>query len=226
MAVTSQRRSQQRSQLRSQPRRASLLVRRTRWIVALLVLTAAIAALAWQRFDEKRRLNAGIAAGRVLSAAEVALPASSPASPASQASAPSAHWLNDGRPPEWRFAQGIALAQGGRDEAALARWRSLYDDPRLGASARYNSANLLMRQAMTLRDSTQPGQAIPLIELAKESYRAVLRQRPGDWDARYNLERAQRLQPDPEPGDAPPSEPPENAERAATTMRGVSPGLP
>lgn len=209
------------------PGRASLLVRRTRWIVALLAITVVVAVIAWQRYDDKRTLNERIATGRVLAPIELAVPASAPAaaSAASQASAP-AHWLQDGRPPEWRFAQAVALAQGGRDEAALARWRSLYDDPKLGPAARYNSANLLMRQAITLLDSTQPGQAIPLIELAKETYRAVLRQRPGDWDARYNLERAQRLQPDPEPGDVAPSEPPENAERAATTTRGVSPGLP
>lgn len=200
--------------------RTSLLVRRTRWIVALLAVTAAVAAYAWQRYEAKRDLNAHIAVGRVLAAADLAPAASAASRPASAA------WLNEDRPPEWRFAQAEALAKGGRDEAALARWRSLFDAPQLGAAARYNSANLLMRQAMTLRDSTQPGQAIPLIELAKESYRAVLRQHPGDWDARYNLERAQRLQPDPEPGDETPSTPPENAERAATTMRGVSPGLP
>ncbi|MGA0610956.1 hypothetical protein [Caldimonas sp. KR1-144] len=202
------------------PRRASLLVRRTRWIVALLVVTALAAGAAWQRLEAKRAMNERIVAGRVL---EVIAPAPG-ASAASQPA--SADWLNDGRPPQWRFAQASLLAKSGRDEAALARWRSLYDDPELGAAARYNSANLLMRQAIALRESTQPGQAIALIELAKETYRSVLRQRPDDWDARYNLERAQRLQPDPEPADTAPSEPPQDAERAATTMRGVSQGLP
>lgn len=202
------------------PRRASLLVRRTRWIVALLVVTALAAGAAWQRLEAKREMNERIVAGRVL---EVVAPAPG-ASAASQPT--SADWLNDGRPPQWRFAQASLLAKSGRDEAALARWRSLYDDPQLGAAARYNSANLLMRQAIALRESTQPGQAIALIELAKETYRSVLRQRPDDWDARYNLERAQRLQPDPEPADSAPSEPPQDAERAATTMRGVSQGLP
>lgn len=202
-------------------RRASLLVRRTRWIVALLAAALAMAVLTWQRLDDKRALNARIAAGDVLNAAERAAPASGSSQPSA-----AADWLHDGRPPEWRFAQAEALTQAGRDEAALARWRSLFDDPRLGAAARYNSANLLMRQAMALRDSPQPGQAIALLELAKETYRAVLRQQPDDWDARYNLERAQRLQPDPEPSDLTPAEPPEDAERAATTMRGVSQGLP
>jgi mxaK protein len=83
-----------------------------------------------------------------------------------------------------------------------------------------------MRQAVLIRTGEQPGQAIPLIELAKESYRELLRAEPSDWGARYNLERAQRLLPDPYENETPPSEPPSNAERAATTMRGFSPGMP
>ena len=64
------------------------------------------------------------------------------------------------------------------------------------------------------------------IELAKESYREVLRHDPEDWAARYNLERAQRLVADPEEVDDEPPEARRSAERAATTMRGYSPGLP
>jgi mxaK protein len=79
---------------------------------------------------------------------------------------------------------------------------------------------------MQVREGVQPGQAIPLIELAKETYREVLRHDPGQWNARYNLERAQRLLPDAEEGDGGPPDVPRNAERAATTMRGYSPGLP
>jgi mxaK protein len=46
------------------------------------------------------------------------------------------------------------------------------------------------------------------------------------WDARYNLERAQRLLPDPDDEDTTSVGLPRNRERAATTMRGYSPGLP
>ena len=99
-------------------------------------------------------------------------------------------------------------------------------DQALGQAARYNSANLLMRQAMGVLASAQPGQAIPLLELAKEVYREVLRKDPGQWDARYNLERAQRLLPDPDDTLAGPPDPQRNSERAVTTMRGYSPGLP
>jgi mxaK protein len=124
-----------------------------------------------------------------------------------------------------RFAQAHALAARGDDEAALTHYGTLQGDSLLGQAARYNSANLLMRQAIVLRDGDKPGQALALIELAKEHYRDVLRHDPSHWNARYNLERAQRLVPDPEETEvAAPSD--RRAERAATTMRGFSPGLP
>ena len=129
-------------------------------------------------------------------------------------------------PVQAQFAQAHALAASGADEAALRRYRTLQGDSPLGQAARYNSANLLLRQALVLRAGAEPGKAIALIELAKEMYRDVLRADPQHWDARYNLERAQRLlaEPDePEPG---PPESRRDAEPAATTMRGYSPGLP
>ena len=94
------------------------------------------------------------------------------------------------------------------------------------AHAQANSANLLMRQAVVVQAGAEPGKAIALIELAKEIYRDVLRVDPQYWDARYNLERAQRLLPDPDEMDVAPPETRRDAERAATTMRGYSPGLP
>ncbi len=137
-----------------------------------------------------------------------------------------------GQPPELRFAQAHRLAQSqapaasAAREAALNRYRALQGDPRVGGAARYNSANLLVRQAIEVQATAQPGQAIALLELAKEYYREVLRDDPQHWDARYNLERAQRLLPDPGDAEGPPAGEAENRERAATTMRGYSPGLP
>ena len=129
-------------------------------------------------------------------------------------------------PLELQFAQAYALAASGAAEAALNRYGALSGATRLGLAARYNSANLLLRQGMVLHAGAQPGQALALIELAKEGYREVLRNEPHDWAARYNLERAQRLVPDPDDADAAPPDLKRDAERAATTMRGFSPGLP
>ena len=130
-------------------------------------------------------------------------------------------------PAELHFAQAHAAAASGAHDSALHHYRPLQGDSALGRAARYNSANLLLRQALVVRAGAQPGQAIALIELAKEMYRDVLRDEPQHWAARYNLERAQRLLPDPDEAlDAAPAEAQRDAERAATTMRGYSPGMP
>lgn len=135
-------------------------------------------------------------------------------------------WLRDGRPLAWRFAHARHLAEHGDLEGALARYRSLYDEPELGLFARYNSGNALLRAALEAREGGHAAQALVLLELAKEAYRGVLRIDPMHWDARYNLERVQRLQPDPTAEDLSGAEPPKPAERAATTMRGTSRGMP
>jgi mxaK protein len=129
-------------------------------------------------------------------------------------------------PRELRFAQAYARAASGAGEAALNRYAALHADDAIGRAARYNSANLLLRQAIELRAGPEPGQALALVELAKENYREILRRAPDAWDARYNLERAQRLVPEPEQADDEGPNLQRNAERAATTMRAYSPGLP
>ena len=168
---------------------------------AALAALAMLAAVDGWRLTQAERLNAQIGAGTL---------------PPEDAAAA----------PELRFAHAAALAASGATEAALTRYGALHEDTPLGQAARYNGANLLLRQGMALRASSQPGQALALIELAKEGYREVLRHDAGDWAARYNLERAQRLVPDPEGVDEEPPEARRSAERAATTMRGYSPGLP
>lgn len=179
--------------------------RRTRHVLVLLGLAVAAALFDASVLWRAAQTNALIAAGEAV-----------PDAP--------------GQPPELRFAQAYAQAQShaasGARDAALNRYRALQPDPHVGAAARYNSANLLVRQAVEVRASTQPGQAIALLELAKEYYRDVLRDDPANWDARYNLERAQRLLPDPDDEETGPLGQERNRERAVTTMRGYSPGLP
>ena len=176
--------------------------RRTRAVLVLLALLAIGASIDAVQLWRQERWNALIATGQVADADK------------------------DG-PPELHFAQAHAAAASGAHDTALQRYRPLQGDSKLGQAARYNSANLLLRQALVVRAGNQPGQAIALIELAKEMYRDVLRDEPQHWEARYNLERAQRLLPDPDEAlDAAPPETQRDAERAATTMRGYSPGLP
>jgi mxaK protein len=131
-----------------------------------------------------------------------------------------------GEAPLLRLARAARAAERGDTDAAINLYRSLHGDAQAGTIARYNGSNLLMREAMRLRGAGMAGQAVTLIELAKQGYRDLLRADPGHWEARYNLERAQRLVPEPEDVDPSIAEPRNDAERAATTMRGVSPGLP
>ena len=56
--------------------------------------------------------------------------------------------------------------------------------------------NTYLQQASSIDLEADADLALPLIELAKISYRAVLRIDSGHWDAKYNLERALQLLPD------------------------------
>ncbi|MBQ0942045.1 MxaK protein [Ideonella sp. 4Y16] len=175
---------------------------------ALLLLAAALLAqAAWQarqRQALRQVVQAELAAPVVASAAS-AVPA--------------------GAAPAQRFARAQRLAADGQLDPALGLYRALQDDPLLGPAARFNGANALMRQAVALRDGGQADAAYPMVELAKEGYRELLRRDPGDDAARYNLERALRLNPEEDAPDLSTAGP-ARGERAATTMRAISQGLP
>jgi mxaK protein len=169
---------------------------------ALLVLAVCAAADAWRWF-EAGRTNRAIADGSIV---DQELP----------------------RAPQAVFAQAYFLAARGDDERALDLYKRLQDKGGpLAHAARYNAGNIHLRRALVLGQS--PGGAafgalITPAELAKQAYRDVLRAEPRDWDARFNLERALRLLPDAE--DEAAAGTPGHSERAATTMRGATLGLP
>lgn len=128
--------------------------------------------------------------------------------------------------PQARFARAVALDRTGDQAAALKIYKDLARTapPALARAALYNQGNLQLRSALT-RSGENAADTLPLIELAKQAYRDLLRADPGFWDARYNLERALRLAP--ETADAPSdSEPPIEKERAVTTMRAPETELP
>lgn len=175
--------------------------RNTRIALALLLAVLAAAAFdlaSWWRIVQQQR--------------SVAAVADTPAS--------------DNEAPALRFARAGQLSGAGEFDTAINLYRSLNEHPQLGQPARYNAGNVLMRQAAQLRQSENPGQAVTLVELAKQLYREVLRREPAHWDARYNYERAQRLQPDPEITDPAIAEPRSDVPRASRTVRGVGVGLP
>lgn len=128
------------------------------------------------------------------------------------------------------LARAVALAglsNGPHYQQALAAYQSVVNGPRddLARAARYNLGNLYLREA--LKDgAAQAFKSMPLIELAKQSYRAALRADPGDWDSRYNLQRALQLSPEIEQGPLIDNPPPTPRERTTSTLPGTQSELP
>jgi mxaK protein len=150
---------------------------RRRWVhtafgVSALVC-AGLAAYETARFFEAKRVNAAIlSASTGTSAQESAFP-------------------------EAQLAEAIRLAKSGQYEAALQRYKVLSRGNRvdLANDALYNAGNLHFREAIKEgRDAAV--RMLPLIELAKQSYRNALRRDPDRWDVRYNLDRALWLAPE------------------------------
>lgn len=142
---------------------------------------------------------------------------------------PAADLSGDG-PPPLVFARALRAGARGDMRSALSDYRLVIDagDERLAADALYNAGNLHLREALRLRGQQEKEKdfALPLLEMAKQNYREALRREPQHWDARYNLERALRLAPETEEADPEHLPPPPPRERAITTMKGFTLGLP
>lgn len=131
----------------------------------------------------------------------------------------------DASVPQARFARAVSLARAGESDAAIKTYKSLIGEHRrdLRERALYNLGNLYMRNALANR--TDVSQSLPLVELAKRSYRELLRLAPADWDARYNLELALRLAPEIE-NEIEEEDEPANREQSTSTLQGVRIDLP
>jgi mxaK protein len=112
---------------------------------------------------------------------------------AAVASVPFAKVANLGLP-EARLTQAVELSKTDYD-GALSAYKAIVQSGRedLRGVALFDLGNLHLQHALQLSDEEQ---SLPLLELAKQSYRDELRRDPNDWDARYNLERALRLAPE------------------------------
>ena len=164
------------------------------WMLGTAVTVfAALVAFQAERLHRARHINAAIAAAAVASL--------------------------DRTVPEAQFARALVLSRAGDYEGALLAYKAVIQGKRtdLRRLALYNLGNLHMRAA--LKDPLAPAdQRLPLIELAKQSYRDLLRETPSDWDARYNLERALYLSPETQE-DMADDGPPPPREHAISTNR-------
>lgn len=113
------------------------------------------------------------------------------------------------------LASAYLLHRSGDITDAIGAYGQVFerDGVALWLTARYDLATLYLEQAqgVAVGDSMR----VPLIELAKQLYRELLRVEPYHWDARYNLSRALELLPDVGASDLAAEENPERAPRAA-----------
>ena len=129
--------------------------------------------------------------------------------------------------PQYLFANAKQLAAAGEYEAAVAAYKDLVqgEDHAIRTAARFNLGNLHLREALEHgpQDETR---WLPMIEFAKQSYRALLRDDPFSWDARYNLENALRLAPEIEESATTDRGPPPDSERTTSTISSSRMDLP
>ena len=100
--------------------------------------------------------------------------------------------------PAVQVSLGSALAKGGNLEEAERILNPLIgdsNDMKIQSGAQFNLANAYFRQALASGIQTT-SQSLPMVELAKQRYRELLRDTPDHWLARYNLERALRMAPE------------------------------
>jgi mxaK protein len=131
---------------------------------------------------------------------------------------PSAASANEATIPEARLAHAVVLAKVDYD-GALAAYKAIIQGGRedLRRIALYDLGNLHLRQALQVGLDDE-AQSLPLVELAKQSYRDVLRRDPNDWDARYNLERTLRLAPEDDDDTDEDTGPPDPREHERSTI--------
>jgi mxaK protein len=134
--------------------------------------------------------------------------------------------ISDTTVPQARLARALILAQQGKFNVALKTYKSLLEeDDTVRLTALYDLGNLNMREALK-NGQGEAQRSLPLIELAKQSYRDDLRSNPDDWDARYNLERALWLSPEYDDPILQRNQAPVRSEHAMSTLQGAKIDLP
>ena len=176
--------------------------RRTAHAAFALVAATCCAMVTWDslRLREVERINTAITTARVSS--------------------------TDASVPRVRLAEALNLARAGKFTAAVKTYKSLLEESdEVRLPALYDLGNLNMREALQ-NGQGEAQRFMPLIELAKQSYRDLLRSNPADWDARYNLERALWLSPEYDDPILQRNQAPVRSEHAMSTLQGAKIDLP
>jgi mxaK protein len=201
---------------------------------AVAAVCGAVAIVYGVQLTQANRINAAIASANAASSASAApstnaVPGASaePSAPGDSLGAAEARFPPAvSNVPQAQLAQAIGLAKAGKFTAALKAYKSLLDaSDEVRLPALYNLGNLNMREAIK-NGQGEAQRVLPLIELAKQSYRDDLRSNPADWDARYNLERALWLSPEYDDPILQRNQAPVHSEHAMSTLQGAKIDLP
>jgi mxaK protein len=201
-------------------------MRRVHGHIAFALAAVALAAVTVGeslRLQHAQTINAEVATwSRAAAPAANSQPSAAHSQPPAWATAGAADHL----PPEARLARAVALSKVDYD-AALAAYKEIIQSNRndLRLIALYDLGNLHLHHAIQagLADEAQ---SLPLTELAKQSYRDLLRRDPNDWDARYNLERSLRLAPEDDDANDEDTGPPDPREHERSTIADPRMDLP
>lgn len=119
-----------------------------------------------------------------------------------------------------RFAAAYALEKENEFREALVAYNKIERNAagRLNPIVKFNMGNAYLRQGIAAEKAGQRDLAVPMLELAKQSYREVLRVDSRNWDAKYNLERVLGLAPDPQDEESAEENMPEHSQRALATL--------
>ncbi len=120
-----------------------------------------------------------------------------------------------------RFANAYLLQQRHEFKAAVQAYAEIHARPhsQLQMDVKFNLANLYFREALRLHENGDEDLAMPLLELAKENYKEILRSDETYWDAKYNLELALIVAPELDPVDTLGELNPERSPRAITKIQ-------
>lgn len=118
------------------------------------------------------------------------------------------------------FAAAYALEREDRFREALIAYNRIERNAsgQLDPVVKFNMGNAYLRQGIAAEKSGQRDLSVPMLELAKQSYREVLQADSRNWDAKYNLERVLGLAPDPEDEESAEENMPEHSQRALAIL--------
>jgi mxaK protein len=178
------------------------------------------------RLHHAQTVNAAVAAAWIDPANAARATRTGETTPAATRSAPTVPTNSANAVPEARLARAVTLARFDYD-GALGAYKAIIQGTRedLRRIALYDLGNLHLRQALKIGLEDE-AQSLPLLELAKQSYRDLLRRDPNDWDARYNLERTLRLAPESDDDSDEDTGPPDPREHERSTIADPRMDLP